>query len=131
MPTIEYEDYECEELMKANKVLREKVGQITDLVVSAITKASNLKKQINTHRNKPNDPELNKKLAIIAKYQKSIMSMKKKTKALKIKYDMISYKDKVVSLQDQIRIEKEEIEKLEKSQGILDNNISFGKLIHH
>jgi hypothetical protein len=43
MPTIEYEDYECEELMKSNKVLREQVGQITDLVVSAITKASNLK----------------------------------------------------------------------------------------
>lgn len=52
MPSIEYDqdDYETEEIMKANKILRLKVGQITDLVVQAITKASNIKKQINTHR---------------------------------------------------------------------------------
>lgn len=97
MPSIEYDqdDYETEELMKANKILREKVGQITDLVVQAISKAATLKKQIHTHRTKPNDPELNKKLEKISKYQKSIQQLSKEIKALEIRYGSISYKDKV------------------------------------
>ena len=36
-------DDEIEELIRANKILRDKVSQIADLVVSAITKASTLK----------------------------------------------------------------------------------------
>jgi len=122
MPSIEYDrdDYETEELMKANKILREKVGQITDLVVSAIMKASNLKKQITTHRDKPNDPEQEKKLGVLNKYQKSIMTMKKKIKALKVRYQSISYKEKVTALQNQIKIEEEEIKKLQADTNMLD-----------
>ena len=44
IPEEEFEnDNELEELIRANKLLRDKVSQIADLVVSAITKASSLK----------------------------------------------------------------------------------------
>ena len=44
IPEEEFEnDDELEELIRANKLLRDKVSQIADLVVSAITKASSLK----------------------------------------------------------------------------------------
>jgi hypothetical protein len=126
MPSIEYDqdDYETEELMKANKILRLKVGQITDLVVQAIKKASNIKKQINTHRKKPNDPELNKKLAIIAKYQKNIQQMKKKIVGLKVRYNSISYKDRVVKIQNEIKTEEEELVKIEEQNAILERRIA-------
>lgn len=101
---FESDDREVEELIKANKILREKVGQIADLVVSAITKASNLKKQIVTHRDKPTDPALNTKLTEINKYQKSIMKMKKENDNFKHKYSNISYKYKVKEMTDEIKI---------------------------
>ena len=128
MPSIEYDqdDYETEELMKANKILRLKVGQITDLVVQAIKKASSIKKQINTHREKPSDPELKRKLETIAKYQKNIHHMKKKLKSLRVKNSNISFKDKVVGLQNEIKTQEEELLKIEEQNAVLERKISEG-----
>lgn len=101
IPEEEFELDETEELMRANKILREKVGQISDLVASAITKASMLKKQITTHRDNRRDPELNSKLKEINKYQKAM----RKTK--------VPNNDKVQLMRDEIRLLEEEIAKLE------------------
>jgi chromosome segregation ATPase len=107
---LEQDDNETEELLKANKVLRDKVGQIADLVVSAITKASTLRKQISTHRDKPDDPELNSKLKEINRYQKAIMTMK---------YPKISPNYKMKEMQDQLKILEADISKLEEERAVI------------
>ena len=126
MPSIEYdeEEYETEELMKANKILRLKVGQITDLVVQAIKKASSIKKQIFTHREKPSDPELKRKLETIAKYQKNIHHLKRKLKSLRVKNSNISFKDKVVGLQNEIKTQEESCLQIEEQNAVLERRIA-------
>lgn len=57
-----------------------------------------------THRDKPEDPELNSKLNQINRYQKEIMKMTKKNKNFKHKYSNISYKYKVKEMSDQAKV---------------------------
>jgi hypothetical protein len=68
----EENEFDLEEMMKANRNLRDKIGEISTMVISAISKAAVLKKQIITHRDKPNDPALGKKNSEINKYQAKI-----------------------------------------------------------
>lgn len=107
---LEMDDNETEELIRANKILRDKVGQIADLVVSAIEKAATLRKQITTHRDQPKDPELNSKLKEINKYQKAIMRMK---------YPKVKKNYRAKELQDEIKILQAEIEELEEEREII------------
>lgn len=115
IPEAEFEDEETEELLRANKILRDKVGQIADLVVSAISKAAALRKQITTHRDKPQDPELNSKLKEINKYQKAIMKMK---------YPKVVRNYRVKEMQDEIKILQADIEKLNEDKEVIqkENN---------
>jgi hypothetical protein len=59
-------------MMKANRQLRDKIGDISSMVMTAIEKASKLKKQIITHRDAPPDPTVNGKTREISKYQVKI-----------------------------------------------------------
>lgn len=68
----ENDDFNIEEMMNANRHLREKIGEISTMVISAISKAAILKRQIITHRDKPSDPEIGKKNKQITKYQVQI-----------------------------------------------------------
>lgn len=54
----ETEELDIDGMMRANRLLRDKIGQISQMVINAITKAGNLKKQIITHRDKPADREV-------------------------------------------------------------------------
>lgn len=66
---FEDEEVEVEDMMKANRMLREKIGDIAKMVVTAIQKAAKLKKQIITHRDGPADPEVANKTKTIQQYQ--------------------------------------------------------------
>lgn len=101
------EDAETEELIQANKLLRDKVGTVLDLVISAVDKADSIRKHITTHRDKPDDPELNSKLKEINRYQKAIMKMK---------YPMVKQNYKAKEMQDEIKDLLSEIEKLEQDK---------------
>jgi uncharacterized coiled-coil DUF342 family protein len=101
------EDEETDELIKANKMLREKVGTVLNLVVSAVEKADAIRRQIITHRDKPDDPELNSKLKKINNYQKAIMKMK---------YPIVSSNYRAKEMQDEITDLVSEIEKLEQER---------------
>lgn len=68
----ENDDFNLEEMMNVNRHLREKIGEISTMVISAISKAAVLKRQIITHRDKPSDPEIGKKNKQITKYQVQI-----------------------------------------------------------
>jgi hypothetical protein len=68
----ENNEFDLEEMMKANRNLRDKIGEISTMVISAISKAAVLKRQIITHRDKPNDPAIGKKNKEINKYQATI-----------------------------------------------------------
>jgi hypothetical protein len=68
----EFDEFDLDEMMKANRNLRDKIGDISTMVISAISKAAVLKKQIITHRDKPSDPALGKKNNEINKYQAKI-----------------------------------------------------------
>lgn len=98
------DDEEVEDLIRANKLLRDKVGEISDIVESAIEKASSLRKNIVTHRDQPADPELQRKLKEINRYQKAIM---------KIKYPHVQPNYKEKEIKDEIKSLKEEIKQLE------------------
>ena len=112
LPEEEYEHDEDEtaELIRSNKILRDKVSQIADLVVSAINKAAILRKQISTHRDKPDDPVLNSKLKEINRYQKAIMKMK---------YPKVHHNPKIQEMQDESEIILAEISKLEDERSTL------------
>lgn len=101
------EDDETEELIRANKILRDKVGTVLDLVVSAVDKADSIRKHITTHRDKPDDPELNSKLKEINRYQKAIMKMK---------YPKVKKNYRANEIQDEIKDLLCEIEKLEQDR---------------
>lgn len=107
---LENDVNETEDLIRANKILRDKVSQIADLVVSAISKAASLRKQITTHRDGPDDPELKSKLKEINKYQKAIMKMK---------YPKVHRNYKIQEMQDEIKILHSEIEQLENEKNTL------------
>jgi hypothetical protein len=107
---LENDVNQTEDLIRANKILRDKVSQIADLVVSAINKAAVLRKQITTHRDGPEDPELKSKLKEINKYQKAIMKMK---------YPKIHRNYKIQEMQDEIKILKSDIDKLENEKNTL------------
>ena len=109
------DDNETEELIRANKILRDKVGQIADLVVSAIEKAATLRKQITTHRDQPKDPELNSKLKEINRYQKAIMKMK---------YPKVKKNYRAKELEDEIKILRGEIEELEEEREVIKRDNS-------
>jgi predicted RNase H-like nuclease (RuvC/YqgF family) len=80
------------------------------LVVSAINKAAILRKQISTHRDKPDDPVLNSKLKEINGYQKAIMKMK---------YPKVHHNPKIQEMQDESEIILAEISKLEDERSTL------------
>lgn len=52
--------------------------------------------------------------------------MKKKIAGLKVRYNSISYKDKVIALQNEIKTEKEEIQKLDAQNVNLHYKIKNG-----
>lgn len=54
-------EFEIDDMMKANRTLRDKIKEISAMVISAIQKASKLKKQIITHRDPPPDPAIKTK----------------------------------------------------------------------
>ncbi|CAI2368791.1 unnamed protein product [Moneuplotes crassus] len=101
------EDEELDGLINSNKLLREKVHHISDIVLSAVEKATSLRKQIITHRNQPDDEELKSKLKEINKYQKAIM---------KIKYPRKKEDYKEKEIRDQMKILTQEIQELEEKQ---------------
>ena len=68
----ETEEFEVDGMMKANRRLREKIGQISNMVINAITKAGNLKKEIITHRFKTDDYEVAQKEKEMNHYQNKI-----------------------------------------------------------
>lgn len=107
---LENDVNETEDLIRANKILRDKVSQIADLVVSAINKAVVLRKQITTHRDGPDDPELKTKLKEINKYQKAIMKMK---------YPKVHRNYRIQEMQDEIKILRGEIDQLEDEKNTL------------
>ena len=83
----ETDDFEVDEMMKVNRHLRDKIGEISQFVASAITKARTLKRQIITHRDKPHDPEVAKKEAEIKNYQVKVMKCKKYIKSLNMRLE--------------------------------------------
>lgn len=68
----EDEDLEVDTMMGSNRQLRDKIGEIAQFVMNAITKAAMLKKQIITHRDGPSDPGVKKKEKKIKNYQSQI-----------------------------------------------------------
>jgi hypothetical protein len=55
---LEHDDYEVDELLKTNRALKDKIKDISEMVISAIQKASQLKRKIVTHRDAPPDPAI-------------------------------------------------------------------------
>lgn len=72
-PDDDYGDEEetIDELLEANIELKEKVFLIAGVVTKAISKAKDLKRNVQSHREfKPSDPELSKKMTYLNKLQK-------------------------------------------------------------
>ena len=62
MPDDAYEaDVDIDELIRSNRMFRDRLKEVSEIVIETIKKAANFKKSINTHRKPSNDPEVNQK----------------------------------------------------------------------
>jgi len=118
----EYDDYEVEEMMKSNRLLREKIGDISQMVATAIQKASKLKKQIITHRDAPADPTVKSKRKEIKKYQLKVTTWKDYIKTLKNKLSTIGDADRISTESNKLKIIDAEIKELENQKKVLSKN---------
>lgn len=69
----EDDDFDVDGMVKANRLLRDKIHEISQMVVTAIQKALKLKKQIVTHRDPAPSDHVQSKLDEIKSYQVKIM----------------------------------------------------------
>lgn len=116
-------EIDVDAMMKANHLLRDKIKDISDMVITAIKKASILKKQIITHRDPPPDPEIKEKLDEIKNYQIKIMNCKRKIKALNVRLDSLNDSGRVSNEQDKLKILDAEIKDLERQRKVLVKSI--------
>ena len=120
------DDDEIEGLINSNKLLRDKVSHISDIVSNALEKASSLRRQIITHRDQPDDEELKSKLKEINRYQKAIMKMKYPRK--KEDYKGQEMKDEIKILQGEIReMEEQQIQFIKRQNK--SKNKAFKELV--
>lgn len=118
-------DFEVDEMMKANRMLREKIGDIASMVITAIQKASKLKKQIVTHRDEPNDPSVASKNKEIKDYQAKITKCKNHIKTLNIRLESLRDADRLSGEENKLTILEAEIKELEKQRKVLAKNIKL------
>lgn len=109
-------DFDVEEMMKANRALRDKIHDISEMVITAIQKASKLKKQIITHRDPPPDPGVNDRLKEIKNYQLKIMKCKRKIKALNIRLENLADTERISSEENKLKIIDAEIKELQRQK---------------
>ena len=72
----EFGNIDIDTMLKANRSLRDKIKEISDLVVTAVTRAEVIKKAIVTHRDLPDDIEVRTKTGEINQFQDMINSCK-------------------------------------------------------
>lgn len=125
IPEDIYESVEIdvEAMIKANHLLRDKIKDISEMVITAIKKASLLKKQIITHRDPPPDPSIKEKLDEIKTYQIKVMNWKRKIKALNVRLDSLNDSGRVSNEQDKLKILEAEISELERQRKVLVKSI--------
>lgn len=85
----DYEEFDIEEMLESNKLIRDRIREISVIVSAAITKAAILKKTVNTHRDPPTNSVVKEKLKQIKKYQTDIEKCKNYIKQLRARIDSV------------------------------------------
>ena len=116
-------EIDVDAMIKANHLLRDKIKDIAEMVITAIKKASQLKKQIITHRDPPPDPSIRERLDEIKTYQIKIMNWKRKIKTLNVRLDSLNDAGRMSNEQDRLKILDNEITDLEKQRKVLVKSI--------
>lgn len=119
----EMEEIDVDEMMKVNRSLRDKIKEIGSFVISAITKAAQLKKRIVTHRDEPSDKDLKAKMNTIKNYQVKLASYKKQIKALNIKLDSLTDNEKLALSSNSKKLIDDEIKELKTQRKILSGQL--------
>ena len=119
----ETDEIDVDQMMKVNRGLRDKIKDIGDLVISAITKASMLKKKIVTHRDEPTNKELKDRNKQIRDYQAKLSTYKKKVKGLNIKFTNLTDNETVANNQNKVKILNNELKELKSHRLVLSKQL--------
>lgn len=120
---FEIEEFDVDQMMKNNRQLRDKIRDISDMVITAITKASMLKKKIVSHRDEHKNPDMRDRMKEINDYQSKIAVYKKKIRSLNFKVDNLTGADKVLTHKSNIKTLDDEVAELKKQRNVLASNI--------
>ena len=99
----DYTDLDVDGMLKANRELRDKIKDISDIVIKSIKKAEAMKKEIHTHRDPPEDIEVRSKVVEINNYQQMINHCKKYISNINVKVDKIADQEKLNERDNKIK----------------------------
>jgi chromosome segregation ATPase len=119
----ENEDFDVDQMMKVNRGLRDKILEISSFVITAITKASQLKKRIVSHRDQPVSSDLRGKMKVIKDYQNKLNVYKKKVNGMNIKIASLSDNENIANSQNNIKTLNQEIKELKQQRGVLSKQL--------
>ena len=98
-----YDQFDVEAMITTNFKLRDKISDITKIVKQGIARAVEFKKKIITHRDLPDDPEVQGKTKQIQVYQAKMILAQKYIKSLQTKIDTMEGSKKIDSHGNKIK----------------------------
>jgi len=119
-----YDEFDVEEMVKSNRLIRDKIRDISSIVSAAISKAAILKKTVITHRDLPHNPEVKKKLKDIKGYQDNINKCKKHIENLRARIESVEDSGRMEKAQNRIKKLDKDTRKLTKHKEQLNKQLN-------